>query len=143
MRTKKALVTLLFFMCALCFMNCNKNSYRINGWYHIIPGQKDNIAHEPIVTVKDFVALRLDSDVFGKYIITGQISEHKITKWMNETEKAMGKQIAFVFNDSVITNPTVNCRIESGAFQISSLLDDKLPTIYRQLKKEMHTNIEK
>lgn len=143
MKTKKICATLLLFLCTFCFVNCNKSSYHVNGWYHIISGQEDSIAHEPIVTVKDFDALRMDSDAFGRYVITGQISGHKITKWANETEKAIGKQIAFVFNDSIITNPKVNCRIESGAFQISSLSDNKLPAIYRQLKKEMHANIEK
>lgn len=142
MKIKKTFTIQLLFLCAFCFVNCNKSSHRVNGWYHIISGQEDSIAHEPIVTVKDFDALRLDSDAFGKYVITGQISEHKIAKWANETEKAIGKQIAFVFNDSIITNPTVNCRIESGAFLISSLFDDKLPAICRQLKKEIHINVE-
>ena len=50
--------------------------------------------------------------------------------------KATGRQIAFIFNDSVITNPRVNCSIESGAFQITSVLDEKLPDIYKQLKQE-------
>ncbi|MFR8322066.1 MAG: hypothetical protein ACLVB8_16160 [Bacteroides thetaiotaomicron] len=31
----------------------------------------------------------------------------------------MGKHIAFVLDDTVITNPKVNARIENGVFQIS------------------------
>lgn len=143
MKTKNIFRILLLCLCSSCFISCNKKNSRANGWYNVIPGQKDSIAHEPIVTVKDFTTLRLDSDAFGKYVITGQINKHKIGKWANETEKAKGKQIAFVFNDSIITKPQVHCRIESGAFQISSLSDDKLPTIYQQLKKEMPANTEK
>lgn len=120
----------------------NKTNHRENGWYHVLSGQTDSISQEPIVTIKDFVALRLDSDYFGKYVITGQISKHKLNKWADETEKAIGKQIAFLFNDSVITNPQVNDRLESGAFQISSLSDKDLPAIYEQLRKEKIDSIE-
>lgn len=46
-----------------------------------------------------------------------------------ETEKAIGGEIAFVLDDSVITRPTVNARIESGAFQISALRGCDLKSI--------------
>ena len=88
------------------------------------------------MTIKDFISLRLETDYFGKNVISGQISKYKLNKWAKETEKAIGRQIAFVFNDSIITNPRVNCRIESGAFQITSILDKELPDIYERLKQE-------
>lgn len=75
-------------------------------------------------------------------MISGQISKYKLNKWAKETEKAIGRQIAFVFNDSIITNPRVNCRIESGAFQITSILDKELPDIYERLKQEKINSIE-
>ena len=43
----------------------------------------------------------------------------EVKKWAKETEKAIGKHIAFVLDDTVITNPKVNARIENGVFQIS------------------------
>ena len=58
--------------------------------------------------------------------------------WAEETEKAIGKQIAFVFNDSVISTPTVNMRIESGNFAITSYCDTLLPEIYEELNKEIN-----
>ena len=82
------------------------------------------------------VFLRLDSDAFGKYVIFGQIHPYYMNRWAEETEKAIGKQIAFVFNDSVISNPTVNMRIESGNFAITSYCDTLLPGIYEELNKE-------
>ena len=42
---------------------------------------------EPIVTTKDFIALKLDTDYFGKYVISGQISNYKRKKWAEETGK--------------------------------------------------------
>ena len=103
------------------FASCNQihKTHYENGWYHILSQQKDSIAEESIVTVKDFVSLRMDSDENGTCVIVGQISKHKLKKWAKETEKAIGKHIAFVLDDTVITNPKVNARIENGVFQIS------------------------
>ena len=126
-----------------CFASCTQipKPHHENGWYHILSKQKDSIAKEPIVTVKDFVSLRLDSDGNGTYVIVGQISKHKLKKWADETEKAIGKQIAFILDDTVITNPQVNARIESGVFQISSH-DYDLKNIYNKIRKEKIDSIE-
>ena len=43
-----------------------------------------------------------------------------------------------MFNDSVISNPTVNMRIESGNFAITSCCDTLLPEIYEELNKEIN-----
>lgn len=93
------------------------------------------------MTVKDFVSLRLDSDRNGTYVIVGQISKHKLKKWADETEKAIGKQIAFILDDIVITNPQVNAKIESGTFQISSHNYD-LRNIYNKIRKEKIDSVE-
>ena len=61
------------------FASCNQihKTHYENGWYHILSQQKDSIAKESIVTVKDFVSLRMDSDENGTCVIVGQISKHK------------------------------------------------------------------
>ena len=112
--------------------------HRENGWYHVTGDSNDSLSLEPIVTTKDFSVLRLDSDAFGKYVIFGQIHPYYMNLWAEETEKNIGKQIAFVFNDSVISNPTVNMRIESGNFAITSYCDTLLPGIYEELNKEIN-----
>ena len=112
--------------------------HRENGWYPVTGDSNDSLSLEPIVTTKDFSVLRLDSDAFGKYVIFGQIHPYYMNLWAEETEKAIGKQIAFVFNDSVISNPTVNMRIESGNFAITSYCDTLLPGIYEELNKEIN-----
>lgn len=138
----RKLLGILTLFSFLPYFSICQNKLRENGWYHILSGQTDSISREPIVTTKDFIALKLDTDYFGKYVISGQISNYKRKKWAEETEKATGRQIAFIFNDSVITNPRGNCSIESGAFQITSVLDEKLPDIYKQLKQEKIDSIE-
>lgn len=112
--------------------------HRENGWYPVTGDSNDSLSLEPIVTTKDFSVLRLDSDAFGKYVIFGQIHPYYMNLWAEETEKAIGKQIAFVFNDSVISTPTVNMRIESGNFAITSYCDTLLPEIYEELNKEIN-----
>lgn len=144
-------ITYIFLLCLFVITSCSyrrqlfssqATTHRENGWYHVMQGQKDSIAHEPIITVKDFIALRLDSDYSGKNVIVGQISKHKLKIWGDETEKAIGQRIVFLFNDSVITAPQVNCRLESGTFQISSLSDNNRPTIFKELRKEKIDSIE-
>lgn len=78
----------------------------------------------------------------GTYVILGKISKHRTEKWADETEKSIGKQIAFVLNDSIITDPQVNGRIGSGTFLISSVNNKNLPRIYKQLVKEKSDSIE-
>ena len=103
-----------------------------NGWYHIIDGQH-SISCEPIVTVADFTDLRLVYDSFGQPVISGKVSKSKLSKWADTTEKSIGKRIGFVFNDTVITAPQVNARIDSGNFQISAPQGHDLKRIYLQL----------
>ena len=126
-------------------VGCNSRPsaiHRENGWYHVVNPDEDSLSLEPIVTVKDFVALRMDSDGHGTCVIVGRISKHKQKKWAYETEKAIGRQIAFVLDDSVITRPTVNASIESGAFQISAPRGHDLKSIYTRIWKEKIDSIE-
>lgn len=115
-------------------------THRENGWYHVL--STDCLSVKPIITVKDLVGLKLEKDYYGKYAISGRISKHKINKWADATETSIGKQIAFVYNDSIISAPQVNGRIESGAFMITSKTDKKLPEIYKGIMKEKSDSIE-
>lgn len=97
--------------------------HRENGWYRIIDGEKDSIASLPVVTVKEIV-------------ITGTVSKHKLQAWADSTEQLIGKRIGFVYNDSVITAPRVNMRLENGTFQISTFQNYDIPSLCRNLLKE-------
>lgn len=112
---------------------------RPNGWYLITSETKDSISKEPIVTVKDFVALKLDSDFNATYQIVGTISKHRSSKWADATEKAIGKRIGFVHNNKVITAPQVNQRIEGGNFAISG---HNIKVLFHQIRQEKVDSIE-
>ncbi|EJX05681.1 hypothetical protein EVA_06206 [gut metagenome] len=136
-----AVGVVLILLIGWLLVGCNSRPsaiHRENGWYHVVSHSADSLAWEPIVTAKDFEILRLDTDAFGKQIIIGKIHPYYADRWAVETEKAIGKQIAFVFNDSVVSNPFVNARIESGNFAITSPCDKLLPAIYEKLNSEIN-----
>lgn len=68
---------------------------------------------------------------------TGVFLQDKLPIWREATTKSVGKYIAFVFNDTVITAPQVNSPIESGCFQISNPHGYDLERIFRELQKEI------
>lgn len=130
----------------LLLSSCSQeqNKRRENGWYHILDNRKDSLSIEPIVTVKDFVALKLDSSAISGqpfYEIEGKISKHKLIKWGDATEKAIGKRIGFVYNNEVITCPQVNMRLESGHFSISNPAYD-IKKLFYNIRQEKVDSIE-
>lgn len=123
-------------------VSCKEASmlHQENGWYLITDGQKDTLASSPIVTVKDFAAIELISDDYGLRVISGRVNKQKQKVWADATEQAIGQRIGFVFNDTVITAPMVNARIESGTFQISPPHRHDLERIFEILQKEIETS---
>ncbi|MBK5722101.1 hypothetical protein JGH11_14580 [Dysgonomonas sp. Marseille-P4677] len=126
----------------LLFSSCSQgqNKRRENGWYHILDNRKDSVSIEPIVAVKDFVALKLDSgEISGQpfYTIEGKISKHKLIKWGDATEKSIGKRIGFVYDNEVVTCPQINMRLESGHFSISNPAYDIKKLFYKILQEKM------
>ena len=116
--------------------------HRENGWYRIIDGQKDSIVSRPIITVKEFATLRLDKDFSGKAVITGSVSKHKVKSWADSTEQLIVKRMGIVFNDSVINEPRVNMRLESGTFQISTSHNFDMNSLYRSLLREKKDSLD-
>ena len=146
MRISLLPLSILTIIVMLVFTICPSRSqsvkHRENGWYRIIDGQKDSIASLPIVTVKEFASLRLDKDFFGKAVIAGIVSKHKLQAWADSTEQLIGKRIGFVFNDSVITAPQINMRLESGNFQISNPHNYDMLSLYKSLLKEKKDSLD-
>lgn len=106
-----------------CIFLCNCSSRHLaDGWYPIADTPDNKIEGKAIVTVKEFADITLDTTSTPDLaIIVGHMKADKVKKWSKATEDRIGKRVGFVFNDSVITAPQVNCRIESGSFSINSL----------------------
>lgn len=128
--------------CTAIFGSVQSSAHKENGWYRIIDGAKDSISPYPIVTVKEFTGLRLEKDFFGRSVITGCISKHKLSAWADSTERSIGKRIGFLFNDTVLTAPRVNMRLESGTFQICTQNDNDTEALYRKLIKEKKDSLD-
>ena len=135
-------------LCMFCFlfMGCSTGQLA-DGWYFITDSKANAVDRSPIVTASDFAALLLDSFPDAghgtvSYQVIGKIKDNKVKAWADATEKAIGKQIGFMYNGEIISAPQVNMRIESGNFSISSkeLLHDrqKMTEIFEQLKKKMN-----
>lgn len=115
-----------------------------NGWYFL-----DNNAEiettNPIVVVKDFAYLRLDSGMVANtnkpiYEIIGKVKEAKVKTFADATEKAIGKKIGFLYNDKILNAPSPNMRLESGNFSInlsSAYSSKEAHSVYKELRKEM------
>lgn len=142
MKVKSLLKVLSVLLCTICCTSCNntdnkKALLRENGWYQATYNGKDSLSLKPIVTAKDFINLKLESDSLGIYVITGQINKQKLHEWIEGTEKAIGEQIAFIFNDTIISCPKINQRLDNGSFQISTPPNSNIDIkhIYQQLEK--------
>lgn len=123
---------------SIALIACSTN-HRDNGWY---PVDNSNIIEgEAIATTANFEVVSLDTVTTpGVAFIQGKLKLDKVDTWTDATERRIGKRIGFVFNDSVIMAPTVNCRIESGSFSINSADKKLILEIYNSLdceKKEV------
>ena len=119
-----AITSLIFFACS--------TAHRDNGWYPV--DDSDNIEGEAIVKTNDFERVSLDTVTDPDIaFIQGVLKQDKIPVWTNATEQRIGKRIGFVYKDSVIMAPSVNCRIESGSFSINSSDKQLILEIYNSL----------
>ena len=109
---------------------------RVNGWYPVADFPENKIEGKAFVTTEDFAEVSLDTISFSDMaVIEGRLKAEKIQKWADATENRIGKRIGFVFNDSVIMAPTVNCRLESGSLTINSQDKSLMLEIYNSLKE--------
>lgn len=107
-------------------------THRDNGWYPV--DNSDNIEGEAIATTDDFESVSLDTVTDPDIaFIQGVLKQDRISDWTDATEQRIGKRIGFVYKDSVIMAPSVNCRIESGSFSINSSDKQLILEIYNSL----------
>ena len=132
----KVNISLLILM-IICTDGCSAK-HNVNGWYPVADFPENKIEGEAFVTAKDFAEVSLDTvSVPDMAVIEGGLKVAMIQKWAVATEARIGKRIGFVFNDSVIMAPTVNCRIESGRFTINSPDKALMLEIYNALKEQL------
>ena len=116
---------------------------RVDGWYKVADYPDNCIIGEPLATVNDFETVEITRDSFvisGETVrhiyIYGRVKPDKRRFWADATERMIGKRLGFVYNDSLITAPQINARIESGSFQINNTDYTLLKAIYNSIINE-------
>lgn len=111
-----------------------------NGWYPVDDSTSNRITGEALATVGDIEEVVMVRDTFVtaedtvvQSLIQGRVKADKRKAWADGTERLTGHRLGFVFNDSVVTAPQINARIESGAFQINSSDTTLLMEIYNSM----------
>lgn len=124
---------LLPFIAVGAYSSANQHA---DGWYPVADIPENMIEGDVIATTDDFESVILDTLSFpGTAFIEGRLKPEKIKKWADATEERIDKLIGFVYHDSVVMAPTVNCRIESGTFSINSEDRNLIIEIYKSITK--------
>jgi hypothetical protein len=138
MRTYLFAFFLLFFGCS--FSSFANEPVRPDGWYYVIDMETDSLSASPIVTLKDFDKLKLDSIQNAEtdsitYRISGRLTAYGTKVWAEATERSIGKHVAFLFNGDILIAPYVNARIENGNFSIITGQDYDMKLLYEQIRR--------
>lgn len=131
-------MVLLLILCA-----CSSHR-RVDGWYPLADYPDNTIIGKPLATIKDFERIAIvrdtfiiNSDTFSQLLIQGCVKPTKCRQWADETERLIGKRLGLIYNDSVITAPQINARIESGSFQITSPDTALIKRLYSSISQEI------
>lgn len=130
-------ITLILGIMSAVMTGCSSR-HNADGWYPVADYPENRIEGQAIVTAKDFATVVLDTAYRPDVpVIVGLLKENKIKDFAEATEDRIGKRIGFVYKDSVIVAPTVNCRIEGGSFTIETQDVRMINEIYESLKIQM------
>ena len=139
MNRKSIIAFLMVLLLTLCACSSHR---RADGWYPLADYPDNTIVGKPLATVEDFERVAIvrdtfiiESDTICQLLIQGQVKTEKREQWADGTEHLIGKRLGFVYEDSVITAPQINARIESGSFQITSPDSTLLNRIYKNIKQ--------
>lgn len=136
--------SIIAFLMVLLLILCACSSHRnADGWYPVADCPDNSIVGKPLATVKDFERVAIfretfiiKSDTVSQLLIQGRVKPEKRQQWADGTEYLICKRLGFVYNDSVITAPQINARIESGSFQITSHDTVIIRNIYNSIKQQ-------
>lgn len=122
---------------AILLSGCSSRHYA-DGWYPVADYPENRIEGQAIITAKDFAVVVLDTAYRPDVpVIVGRMKDDKVKDFAEATENRIGKRIGFVYKDSVIVAPTVNCRIAGGSFTIESQDSKLILEIYESLKSQI------
>lgn len=140
--------SIIAFLMVLLLILCACSSHRkADGWYPLADYPDNSIVGKPLATVKYFERVAIvrdtfiiDNDTVSQLLIHGRVKPEKRKQWADGTERLIGKRLGFVYNDSVITAPQINARIESGSFQITNTDTTLIKELYNSISQVTKCN---
>jgi len=131
-------------------VNATPDSRLKTGWYYIVNtdnGYKRQLDQDtafyfikpnPIITAKNITNLDIYKDNYGGIGLSMKLDDSGTKFWSEATNKAIGKQLAFIFDNKLLHVPKVNSQITGG---ITALNRDiysvnELETIKAAIEKE-------
>jgi hypothetical protein len=140
--------SIIAFLMVLLLILCACSSHRkADGWYPLADYPDNSIVGKPLATVNDFERVTIirdtfiiESDTVSQLLIQGRVKPEKRRQWADGTERLIGKRLGFLYNDSVITAPQINTRIESGSFQINSPDTTLIKRLYNSISQIIKNN---
>ncbi|MCB6971802.1 MULTISPECIES: SecDF P1 head subdomain-containing protein [Butyricimonas] len=131
--------------------NTKKHKYLPTGWYYVtdsIHGVEGKMYRTfetyyldptPIVTLDDFEQIRLDT--VGTPQLLFSLKADKIPAWAKATRESIGKKLAFVITNVVISAPTVQNEIQSGASMVGYPYSLEELELFKQKLRNYHVSI--
>jgi hypothetical protein len=95
------------------------------------------IEADPIVQVGNFKEVTLSDK--GGISLDVSLDQAGTIAWASATEKSLGKKLAFIIDNVLVMAPTVQGRMDGGAFTITgNFTKEELEGYYKKINSEMY-----
>lgn len=128
----------------------NCDSTLPTGWYYVIENNgckreldRDTIDiminPEPIVSVHNIIRMEIYKGQSNDVGLMMQLDDIGTEKWLEATEKTIGKKLAFVFDNKVLHTPLVNSQITNGMTALNRGIysEEELESIKNSIQKDI------
>jgi hypothetical protein len=133
-----------------CLLQNIQDSSLMTGWYYISDSNTGfvrslddtdeyyNINPNPIVTVEDITKMSVENNIYSELFLSMNFGKRGTERWQVATKNAIGKNLAFILNNTLIYKPMVNSEIPNGVSAIGNIKYKKED--YLEIKKTIENN---
>ena len=109
-----------------CFKKNIEDSTLMTGWYYLSETEdgfvrqmdktddSHNINPYPIVIAEDIITLKIETNNSGDTYLAMKFGKRGTESWREATSKAIGKKLAFIVDDKLLSVSLVNAEITNG-----------------------------
>jgi preprotein translocase subunit SecD len=133
-----------------CYEKNLADSTLMTGWYYMSDTESGFVRQLdktddfyvinpfPILTVEDIITLSIDKDNLGELYLLMKFGKAGVEFWRVATGKSVGKNLALIVNDKLISTPYVNSEITAGVSVFGRMGCSKEE--YETIKQEIENN---